>query len=281
MTPKLLIPTIELARRIELAEAQAAVDSAEALLRRRADSSAAVSRIAGGFAVYCGPGSPLTQAVAIGLSGPVGLGEFQQLEEFYRSRREPVRVETCPLADASLVGYFGNHGYRLTEFTNVMARSYVEGQRESWPQPSAGIALERVAANDLPLWARTVAQGFAESYAVTPELLEVMQLFGSGPNAECYLARMDGEIAGGAALSLRDGTAGLFVVSTLLAFRGRGVQTALLHARLARGQEKGSDLAVCLAQPGSISQRNVVRQGFQVLYTRVKFEKDLGASKNQ
>src|SRR4029077_12838341 len=195
-----------------------------ALLRRRADSVAAVSRIADGFAVYCGPGSPLTQAVAMGLSGPVSLEEFQQLEEFYRSRREPVRVETCPLADASLVGYFGDYGYRVAEFTNVMERSYAQGQRaegrrESWPQPPAAISVESVAANDLPLWARTVAHGFAESYAVTPELLEVMQLFASGPNAECYLARVDGEIAGGAALSLRDGTAGLFGASTLPAFR--------------------------------------------------------------
>jgi hypothetical protein len=53
------------------------------------------------------------------------------------------------------------------------------------------------------------------------------------------------------------------------------VQTALLHARLARAAEAGCDLAVCLAQPGSTSQRNVVRQGFTVLYTRVKFERDL------
>jgi hypothetical protein len=32
-------------------------------------------------------------------------------------------------------------------------------------------------------------------------------------------------------------------------------------------------LAVCLAQPGSASQRNVLRQDFSVLYTRVKFER--------
>jgi len=32
-------------------------------------------------------------------------------------------------------------------------------------------------------------------------------------------------------------------------------------------------LAACIAQPGSSSQRNVVRQGFSVLYTRVKFER--------
>ena len=100
-------------------------------------------------------------------------------------------------------------------------------------------------------------------------------MFAMGPNAECYLARVDGELAGGATMAIRNGVAGLFGASTLPAFRTRGVQTALLHKRLARAAEAGCDLAVSLALPGSASQRNIVRQGFSVLYTRVKFEKEI------
>jgi len=65
----------------------------------------------------------------------------------------------------------------------------------------------------------------------------------------------------------------LFGASTLPAFRNRGVQTALLKQRLARAAAENCDLAVCIAAPGSSSQRNVVRLGFSVLYTRVKFER--------
>ncbi|MGH9866204.1 MAG: GNAT family N-acetyltransferase, partial [Candidatus Acidiferrales bacterium] len=82
-----------------------------------------------------------------------------------------------------------------------------------------------------------------------------------------------GKVAGGGTLAVRDGVAGLFGASTLPAFRNRGVQTALLHARLKRAGEACCDLAVSLAQLGSASQRNIVRQGFVVLYTRVKFER--------
>jgi hypothetical protein len=57
----------------------------------------------------------------MGLDGPVSEEEFERLENFYRSRGEPVRVETCPLADASLLGHFGTRNYRVTEFSNVMA----------------------------------------------------------------------------------------------------------------------------------------------------------------
>ena len=273
MTTINLILNLELARRIELAEAQAAVETAEALERSR-PGGAAVEPLAGGFAVYCGANSPLTQAVGLGLDGPVSEEEFERLENFYRTRNEPVRVETCPLADHSLIEHFGRQNYRVTEFTNVMARPINREGAEPRPAPVPGVSIEIAAPEHRSLWTLTVAQGFAESYPVTQELLEVMKMFASGANATCYLARVDGKVAGGATLALRNGVAGLFGASTLPAFRGRGVQTALLHARLAHAAEAGSDLAVCLAHPGSISQRNVVRQGFHALYTRVKFERD-------
>jgi GNAT superfamily N-acetyltransferase len=268
------ILTLELARRIELAEAQAAVDCATTTERLRPGSGAAVQSVAGGFAVYCGANSPVTQAVGLGLEGPVSEEEFKRLEEFYRTRKEPVRVETCPLADASLIEHFGKSGYRVTEFSNVMARPLCGiDSSEVLRDPPAGIAIERIPRKQIDLWTLTVAQGFSEKFPVTQEILDVMRMFAFGSNVECYLARFDGAVAGGGTLAIRDSIAGLFGASTLPAFRNRGVQTALLQARLARAVDAGCDLAACLAQPGSASQRNVMRQGFSVLYTRVKFER--------
>ena len=274
MTAPLL--NIELARRIELAEAQAAVGGAETMKRLRPAGGAAVESIAGGFAIYCGANSPTTQAVGMGLDGPVSEEEFDRLENFYRSRAEPVRVETCPLADASLIGYFGKRGYCVTEFSNVMALP-LDGWRGSQIQsgPPSGLGIEQVDHGQIDLWTLTVSQGFAEKGPVIPEIVDVMKMFALSPGVECYLARVDGKVAGGGTLAIRDGVAGLFGASTLPAFRRRGVQAALLHARLARAAEAGCDLAVCLAQPGSTSQRNIVRKGFTVLYTRAKFEKEL------
>jgi GNAT superfamily N-acetyltransferase len=262
---------IELARRVELAEAQAAATATSAGSRTQSGIPRAVEHIAGGFAVYCGANSPVTQAVALGLHGPVSEEEFQQLETFYRSRNEPVRIETCPLADLTLFEHLGKHGYRATEFTNVMARRI--GRGEEFTVYGNDVSIERVAEKQIDLWTLTVAQGFAESLPVSQEILDIMKMFALAPGNECYLARLDGKVAGGATLSLRDGIAGLFGASTLPAYRKRGVQSALLAARLARAAEAGCDLAACLAQPGSVSQRNILRSGFQVLYTRVKYER--------
>lgn len=261
--------TLELAREIELAEAQAAVACAETMKTMQPGAGGAVETIAGGYAVYCGANSPVTQAVAMGLNGPVSAEDFDRFEEFYFSREEPVRAETCPLADASLFEHYGQHGYRVTEFSNVMARP-VGGQGSAIAN---GIEIRRAGLDELELWTLTVAQGFAESFPVTQELLSVMKMFAMAEKTECYEARIEGRVVGGATLAVRGRIAGLFGASTLPEFRKRGVQTALLHARLARAEEAGSELAVSLAQPGSSSQRNITRQGFQTLYTRVKFER--------
>src|SRR5579863_3703439 len=157
-----LLLNLELARRVELAEAQAAVECAEALGRFRPGSGAAVRRLAGGFAVYCGKNSPITQAVGMGLDGPVSAEEFDRLEEFYRSRNETVRVETAPLADASFVEQFGQRGYRVAEFSNVMARQV--SQDESCPEPPEGVTIEKIGKDQIDVWTETVAQGFAETY---------------------------------------------------------------------------------------------------------------------
>jgi len=208
--------------------------------------------------------------VGLGLSGTVSKEEFGRLEEFYFSRKEPVRVETCPLADGSLIEHYRERGYSVSEFSNVMVRPVEKAPAIAF---TPGIEIQRVAEGEIDLWTLTVSQGFAEHFPVTQELLGVMRLFASGKHTECYFARLDGKIAGGATMAVRGRIAGLFGASTLPQYRNRGVQTALLHARMQRAAEQGCELAISLAQPGSASQRNITRQGFRTVYTRVKFER--------
>ncbi len=119
-----LILDLALARRVEMVEAASAVDRVELLQTIKPGSGAAAERIAGGYAAHRGAESPLTQAVAIGLDGATTQGDFDRMESFYRERDQPVRAEVCPLADAAFVEQFGKRGYRVTEFTNVMARTF-------------------------------------------------------------------------------------------------------------------------------------------------------------
>ena len=263
---------VELSRRLEFAEAQVAVEGANTMMASNPETSVALERVAGGYAVYCGANSPITQAVGLGLNGPVSAGEFDRLEEFYFSRNEPVRAETSPLADASLFALYRERGYGVTEFSNVMVRPIDSAER--WQEPD-GIEIWKASRQEMELWTLTVAQGFAENYPVTEEIIRIMKVFGLSRGMECYLASIAGKVAGGATLSLRGKIAGLFGASTLPDFRKRGVQAALLRARLRRAAEARCEIAMSLAQPGSHSQRNISRLGFRTLYTRVKFEREV------
>jgi acetyltransferase (GNAT) family protein len=267
-----------LARRLELAEAEGGAACGFALAREKPESGACVETIAGGRAVFTGVGSPITQATGIGLDGVVTAEEFSRLENFFFSRGADVNVETSPYADASLFLQYAKNRYCATEFTSVLVRRVGEPlQSINSGNGSKGVAIERVEEAQLDLWVKTVCTGFAEHHAGTPELLEVMRLFGGASGATLYLAKVDGNIAGGGALFVRDGIAGLFGASTLVEFRRRGVQRELIRARMEAAQKAGSEIALTFARPGSISERNILRNGFSVAYTRTKFTRELPA----
>jgi GNAT superfamily N-acetyltransferase len=258
----------EFARRLEMAEAFAARACAEAALCLHPNLGVAIEEIAGGVAVFTGIGSPITQAVGVGLNGPVSEEEIDRLETFYRSRGAPVALELCPLVDILIYETLAKRGYQLREVSNVLFRHVTAG--ESFGSPVEGVAVRPASPEEESLWALTVAQGFSEQGAVRQSILDVMIGFFHRPDACCFLALVGKEVAGGAVVSGHDGVGGLFGASTLPTFRRRGVQTSLLAARLTWACERGSDVAVSIALPGSASQRNIEPFGFRVAYTRTK-----------
>ena len=266
---------IDLARRVEMAEANAGRECAEGFHRLHPDFPVAVQEIAGGTAVFAGVDSPITQAIGVGLNGEVADYELDTLGEFFSAHNAPAAVELCPLIEMSLYERFATRGYRLLEVSNVLILDVLAQARISTAKPT-GVAIRAATPDESKLWTQTVAQGFAEHFPVTQAILDVMEGFchRSGP-CSFFLAFVDGEPAGGGVVSAYKGVGGLFGASTLPAFRRRGVQAALLNARLAWARNHGCDLVASIAQPGSASHRNIERFGFRVAYTRTKLVRPL------
>lgn len=261
---------LNLARRMEMAEARACRGCAESFQSMHPDFPVAVEEIGGGYAVFAGVDSPVTQAIGVGLNGEVSDAELDKLQDFFFSRGAAAAVELCPLVEMSLYERFAKRGFHLLEVSDVLYRKLpMADGAEAMP---CDVTVRRAVPEEAKLWSETVAQGFAEHFPVTQPILDVMGGFfpRSGDEASCFLAFVNGTVAGGAAISARGGVCGLFGASTLPAFRRRGVQTALMSARLAWATERGCDLAVSIAQPGSASHRNIERRGFRVAYTRTK-----------
>lgn len=240
---------------------------------RRLDPAgdAALLEVAGGAAAFLGAGSPVNQAVGLGLAGPVDADEILALESFYTVRKARALAIVSPLADHSLLAALGRRRWTADGFENVLVREYVAG--EDLRAPAAGASeVEVVEACDdemRAVWAQLASVAFSAPLPPHPIQLELGRIVAARPGTRLLLALVDGLPAGTGELFIDDGVAWLSADATLPAFRRRGVQQALQSHRLALGAELGCELAVSEAAPGSTSQRNMERAGFRIVYTRV------------
>ena len=88
-----------------------------------------------------------------------------------------------------------------------------------------------------------------------------------GPTSRLFVAEVDGVAAAAGVLVLGE-VANLANASTLPAFRGRGLQSALIRARIAAAAAAGADLVCSGASWDSQSQRNLERAGLRIAYTK-------------
>ena len=260
-----------LARRLEMTDAYSGVEFARAHARMNADSIATAESFAGGWAIFAGPDSPLTQAFALGLDGPVGEDEIERMEDFFHSRGAAADVELCPYADPSIVQIFKDRNYTLLEFSNVLVRKLTPDDMHI--DSNSEVVIRRPEPHEIRLLAETVGRGFFETGDLPPMMIDMFDTFFNSSAGAAFLAEVDGTAAGGGVVIMHEGIASLGGASTLPEFRNRGIQTALLRARLAFAVSAGCEIAMVTTMPGTISQRNVERQEFRVVYTRTKIQK--------
>jgi ribosomal protein S18 acetylase RimI-like enzyme len=270
----MLFASTSLAARIERAECRLLADSAASAARRRPAPSVFATPLAGGIATFTEAGSPLNKVAGLGFEGPLDEDALAAVERAFSERGVPVQAEVSSLGDPAIVRLLTGRGYRLQGFENVLGRNLSPGPTAPLPK---GLAIAPSPVEELALWTDVVVTGFASpdeqgvpSDETFPrELVErVMGDMASAEGFSRFLARRDGVAAGGASLRLSEGVAHLCGAATLPAHRRRGVQSALLAARLGIAAERGCDVAVVITQPGSKSQENVERQGFHLLYAR-------------
>jgi GNAT superfamily N-acetyltransferase len=265
----------ELAARIERAEAQLAADIGTAARARDATPPAFVEEIGGGFAVFAGAGAPVNKLIGAGFSGPPDENGLGQIEALFAGCGSPVQAEIATLADPAWHAVFGPRGYVLAGFENVLGMALPASQERT---PAAGISIVECGPADRPVWLDTVVTGFAcpddvpaqaAGQEFPREAIErVFEDFAAAPGFRQYLAYIGHDVAGGGSLREWAGVAQLCGAATLPGFRRRGVQSALLDARLRDASRRGCDLAVVTTAPGSTSMLNAQRRGFALLYAR-------------
>ncbi len=274
----MLIATTTLAARVERAEADTAAAFGRAAVRPGKDVF--VEPVGGGTAVHGAPGDPFNKVAGLGFA-PLDEDQLVALEARYDARQAEMRVELASLADPAVATLLTTRGFRLIGYENVLGLALTPGvvsafSRERDAAAARGILVSPT--TDTRAWIRIVADGFAsldafdgppptESFA-RESLERIFSEFSAAPGCRLYMATRDGDPAGGGALRIVGRLAQLAGAATLVPHRRRGVQSALLRARLAEAAQEGCDLAVVTTEPGSKSQENVQRAGFALLYVR-------------
>jgi ribosomal protein S18 acetylase RimI-like enzyme len=206
--------------------------------------------------------------MGLGLNGEVTEREFDTLEAFFRDRGCRVEIEVCPLADESMLRLLGERGYRVFEWTNVLVQPI--GREASFAKPAHDLQIRRAREQDTGDIIRILSRCFLEQDETTAQAEDLFGTVLSVPGASWFVATLDGVTAGCAGIFIYDGSALLAGAATLPTYRGRGIQNTLSRERLRFAAASGCDLVIVMTKPGSISQRNAERQGFQVVYTRSK-----------
>jgi len=261
-----------LAARIERAEADLIARCSEAA-RRRAGIDGFAAPIAGGVASFAGVGSPYNKVAGLGFGGVPDQAALGEIEKAFAACGSPTQVELAHLADPAIGALLSARGYQLESFENVLGRALTSDIERVTPP---GIEVRPSGEEEFAAWLDVVAeatvhpdtQGVPWHEEFPREVIIEAELDSAEAGDVRYAALRDGVLAGGATMRLVDGIAQLTGAATVPEHRRRGIQTALLSARLADATAAGCDVAVIIVQPGSKSQQNAQRQGFDLLYTR-------------
>jgi ribosomal protein S18 acetylase RimI-like enzyme len=262
-----------LARRLESAEEIPQVKYAGIFQTLQPHMGAATELVCGGHMIFAGVGSPIGRVTGAGFDGPVTATDLDRIEEFYRAKGAPSQVDVCPLSDGSLMELLKERNYTLFELNNVLYRRL--DRAESFPQTNTAV-IRPGRKEEAGEFADIVGRSFFPDGNSPFDMGQTMNPLFQMEGAITFVAEIEGKMAACAAgLSIPEhGIIALFGAGTLSEYRRRGLQTALLQARMAMATQAGCEFAVIVTQGGTTSQRNAERLGFRVAYSKATMLKN-------
>jgi len=230
--------------------------------------------ILGGVMGRSAKGSWTNHAIGLCMGREADGASLDRLVRFYEDHGIESRVELCPMAHESLVKGLAERGFVLKGFESVIARALEPGERvEALVARPKGLTIEPVNLADegaLRAYARAIFRIFMppDHPGPTESDMGAMSRFLHKPGTVALEARIGGEFVGGGSVSISDGGAALAGAAVREPFRRRGIQQHLLAERLRLASEAGATMATVGSKPGVATERNVLRMGFALAYTR-------------
>jgi len=255
-----------LARQLEMCHAWRCVHYSRAQAQLHPECGVRIETTCGGQAIFAGMTSPLNRVVGMGFDRPVNLDDLECVEAFFSFKNTTPRIDICPLTDPTLLETLRQKNYSIEAFQNILI--YPLSEVHAFQMPN-GIDVRPSPPEEANLWILTTAQGFEGNEIPSQDALNVLAPNFHAANGTCFMAWVGDTPAGGGGMYTHEGIVEFGGASTRVAYRRRGIQTALIYARLKAAQERGNRLAMVITEPGTNSQRNLEKIGFQLAYTKI------------
>jgi len=261
-----------LSQKLELTEAYSNVNFVNARASIQSNIGAEWIKVKGTYALFDGMESPLTQTFGLGLFENVDHDDLAIIETFFQKHNAPVFHEVSPLASSAHMAILHERGYKPIELTMVMYKILSNDNSTHFPiNEEMKTRILRKGEEDT--WARTSAKGWStEMGGLSDFMHQFAYIAANSADAYPFFGEINGEIISTGMLNIYKDVALLAGTSTIPESRNQGAQNALLHARLNYAATKGCTLAMMCASPGSQSQRNAEKNGFEIAYTRTKWK---------
>ena len=202
-----------------------------------------------------------------GLS-PADAAVVPKVAAWYHAKMIRPRFEIAPAPRLRTAG--GRAGRRRSASDRLHRRAVVpDGTPDADATGDVSVRVIEPGGRGRTAFARVLLGGHEVPDDTFTEHWAAVALWPAEPEWWCYLAEVDGEPVGAAALIVADGIGYLANAATLPAGRQRGCQQALIHRRMHDAAASGCELFLTMANPGSVSHRNLERAGLGVAYTKV------------
>lgn len=195
------------------------------------------------------------------------MGHIAEIVTWFRERKVRMWFDIAPpLVSQPTLRALDSEGFVLSRFTDIV---YAKPTIFQSP-PVEGMSIEQIGlGNDFAKFAYALSLAFEIPTNILDKTEQFTRIEYSDTRWRRYLAFIDGQPASVACVYAGEQATSIAVMGTVPRYRNRGCQTALLRKCLADAAKAGSDLIVSQTGSGSTSERNMVRAGFQVAYTKL------------
>lgn len=278
----MLLTSLETAQRLEEADVLHLTHQVRACQKLFPDQNVKIGAVGQGVAAItlASFGRKLNHIVGMGMSGPVSTEDFANIENLYVKMGIDCEIDLCSHAHDSVLPILAARGYTANGWINTYVLRLTDEDSNENEVEVPGVKILRLNSETAHGFPAITLVGMKSNGRSELLLKSLGQIAVLREDTSLYFAMVEGKIAGSAALALietsKGGVAHLYIDSTIPEYRGRGVQLALLRARLADARRAGYDLASVGVRPANGSSRNIERAGFSLAYTKATFVKKLG-----